>query len=243
MSNIFQLRPPGRAPKTARGVETKGKILAAARILATERWIHEVPFTALAQTAGVARASLLHCFGNWSDVMSSLFHEEIRLLDQTYGDAKSMKGAHPAARAFAMLSPLIDRAESTGLLYPNLRSVMFTWHGQPTEQEMLAELRPGTPPSAATLSMFALIDLSDFYAAAEDLLGIQPAPRRARSSAAQPSPHPYLPAPIGECLVNVTLDLAAGSPSTTASFDGRRETLRRTIKLIAVGVSKTHSGR
>jgi len=220
-----KVRP--HVPKTQRGRNTRDEILAAARSLACERWVDEIPFTELAAAAGVARASLLHAFPQWRDVLWLLITEELELLDDSYRAAVALKRAHPSARVYTMLSPLLDRAEATGRLYPNLRGAMFTWQGEPSEKEDL-ETSLLLPPSREMLGAFMRIPLGDNYIAVESLLGM---PRDVALN-----PNEFGPAPIGECLVNFTLDLAAGSPTNFATFDDRRYMLRSCIKLISAGI-------
>lgn len=222
--------PTPREPKTQRGRDTRDEILAAARKLVSERWVDEIPFTELAVAAGVARASLLHAFPNWRNVLGDLLWEEVNVLDESYSAASALKRVRPSERAYAMLVPLLDRAERSGRLYPNLRGAMFTWHGELSEVDD-SDASLGLPPSREMLGAFMRIQLYDNYTAVESLLGI---PRDAALK-----PNEFGPSPIGECLVNFALDLAAGSPSYFATFDDRRGTLRSVIGLVAAGISKS----
>ncbi len=214
--------PPRREPKTQRGRDTREEILRAAQTLLSERSAGEVPFTELAMTAGVARASLLHAFPHWRDVLFGLFLIEIDRLDASFEAAESMKRASPTQKAYAMLVPLLDRAEKTGYLYPNIRSAMFTWHGEPIEEDF-SNYTANSPDTPAMLGTFLRIALRDHYGAVEELLRV-PADN---------------PAPVGELLVNFTLDLAASSPSDLSTFDERRQTLRHNIELIAAGLNQS----
>jgi AcrR family transcriptional regulator len=213
--------PRRRVPRTSRGEQTREQILSAALRLASERWVSEIAFTELAEEAQVARASLLHAFPHWREVVYDLFCVEADRLDDWYIEATQLKRTTPEARAFAMLRGLIDRAEATGLLYPNIRSAMFTWAGEPTPAEYEPDLMTSAS-SPAMLGSFVRIQLSEHYVGVEDLLGIPPKPGK-----------PIGPTPIGECLLNFAFDLAAGSPTYRGSFDERRETLRRTITTMA----------
>jgi AcrR family transcriptional regulator len=222
--------PTRREPKTQRGRETRDEILIAARQLVSERWVDEVPFIELAAAAGVARASLLHVFPNWRNVLYDLFADEVDILDESFAAALALKRARPGDRAYAMLVPLLNRAEKTGRLYPNFRSAMFAWHGDPSEED-LSEASVLLPPGREMLAAFTRIHLNDHYAAVEELLGVQ------RDESLKPNE--FGSAPIGECLVNFTLDLAAGCPTYFATFDFRRETLRSTIDVIAAGLRRS----
>ena len=212
--------------KTQRGIETREKILRAAHELVSERWVDEIPFVELAKEAKVARASLLHAFPQWRDVLSCLFHEEITRLDLAVTAAEALKRARPADRVYAMLRSVIDRAEETGLLYPNLRAMMFTWQGELSEQDM--DLEEPERPSRAMLGVFQLIDLRDQYDAVETLLGM--------ASAKPPGKGRFAKAPVGEWLVHWTLDLAAGIPSYGNTFEERRSALRDAVDLVAAGL-------
>jgi AcrR family transcriptional regulator len=225
--------PTRRKPKTQRGRDTREEIVMAARRLVSERWVDEIPFTELAAAAGVARASLLHVFPQWRDVLYDLFSEEIARLDGSYAAAVALKRVRHCDRAYAMLVPILDRAEVTGRLYPNLRGAMFTWHGAPSAAEETSD-DAFLLPSREMLGAFARIDLGDNYSAVESLLGI---PRDESLK-----PNEFGPSPIGECLVNLALDLAAGSPSYFATFEDRRHTLRSSIRLISAGVRASMSG-
>jgi hypothetical protein len=100
---------------------------------------------------------------------------------------------------------------------------MFTWHGEPAPEEYNAD-PSSAPPSPAMLGAYVRIQLSDHFAAVEDLLGMPATYGK-----------PVGPVPIGECLVNFALDLAAGSPTYRGSFDERRATLRKTIVVVSAG--------
>lgn len=227
-SGRTQATPKKREPKTQRGRDTRDDILKAARILVSERWVDDVPFTELAATAQVARASLLHVYPHWRNVLYDLFAEEIDRLDRNYEAALALKRATPGDRAYAMLAPLLDRAEQAGRLYPNLRSAMFTWQADSRDQALSEDVWSG-PETPLVLSGFLRIQLSDHFAAVEQLLQVP------REPSLQPNEFP--PNPIGECLVNFALDLAARSPTYFESFDERREMLRTTIDVIAAGIA------
>jgi AcrR family transcriptional regulator len=212
--------------KTQRGVETRDRILLAARELVCQRWVDEIPFVQLARTAQVARASLLHAFPQWRDVLTCLFTEEVDRLDQAVTAAMAIKGKRPADRVYAMLCSVIDRAEATGLLYANLRAMLFTCQGELSEKDM--ELENPERASRAMLGWFHLIELRDQYDAVEELLEMSKPERPGRARFAQ--------APIGELLVHWTLDLAAGIPSYGSTFDERRSALRDAINLVAAGL-------
>ena len=222
--------PTPREPKTQRGRDTRDEILAAARKLVSERWVEEIPFTELAVAARVARASLLHAFPHWRNVLYDLFAEEVDRLYDSYAVAIALKRVRPGDRAYAMLVPILDRAETTGRLYPNLRGAMFTWHGVPSAEER-SQASLSLPPSREMLGAFARIDLGDNYIAIESLLGI---PRDESLK-----PNEFGPSPIGECLVNLTFDLAAGTPSYFGTPEDRRRTLRSVIDLVAAGIGKS----
>lgn len=226
-SPTIALRPE---PKTSRGRDTQAEILQAARKLVSERWVHETPFTDLAAAAGVARASLLHAFPHWRDVTWSLLIEELDQLDRSHERAIALKRAKPSVRVYTMLVVLLDRAEKTGRLYPNLRSAMFTWHGEPSEEEYG---HPDSVPwSSELMGRMTLIPLRDYYELIEEFLEVPDELRDSRK---------FPPRPTGECLVNFTLDLAAGYPSYCADFHERRELLQTTIELLAAGV-RHHPG-
>jgi len=220
---------PRPEPKTQRGRDTRDEILAAARKLASERWIDDVPFTELAAAAGVARASLLHVYPHWRNVLSDLLHEELDLLDAADKAASALKRVRPSQRAYSMLVVLIDRAESTGLLYPNLRAAMFTWQGEPREEEY-SEFGFNTHPTREMLGRFMRYPLTDQYFAVEELLRV---PRDSSLTSKE-----FGEPPIGELLIHFALDLAAGIPSYLTDFDERRHALRVNIDLIAAGLSK-----
>ena len=196
-------------PKTQRGRDTRDEILRAARTLASERWIDEVPFVELAAKADVARGSLLHAFRDWHTVLYDLFSAEIDRLDESFTAAVALKRVRPADRVSAMLCPLLDRAEQTGLLYPNLRGAMFAWQGELTEADE-SEESMSLPPSRAMLGAFSRIQLREHYAAIEELLEVP--------CVASPEPRRFPNVPIGECLLHFTLDLAAGIPSHWATL-------------------------
>jgi AcrR family transcriptional regulator len=221
-------------PQTRRGWDTYDVILAAARRLASDRWVEDVSFVDLATEAGVARASLLHLFPHWRNVLWELFEQEADFLDNAYEQARRLKREQPNDRVYAMLADLLNRAEKTGLLYPNLRGALFTWHGEPTDQE-LSDSSPTTPLGRGVLAAFALVRLQQHYVAVEDLLGI-PHDESLK-------PNEVSPVPIGECLVNFALDLAAGSPTHFATFAARRRTLRSFIELVAAGLRETKPPR
>jgi len=219
--------PTRPLPKTRRGRDTREEILAAARTLVSKQWVHETPFIELSEAADVARASLLHAFPHWRDVLWSLLIEELDQLDRSYEKASSLKRSKPAEKAFVMLKVLLDRAEVTGRLYPNLRSAMFTWHGEPSEREHSSS--DVEPWSAELMGRMTLIPLRDHYEAVEILLEVPDKPI---------DPRKFYPRPIGECLLNFALDLAAGYPSYCADFGGRRQMLRECIELFASGLRK-----
>lgn len=227
---ITQLAPnPARPlPKTRRGRDTRDKILAAARALVRKQWVHETPFTDLAEKADVKRASLLHAFPHWRDVLWSLLVEELDQIDRSYEKAASLKRARPGEKAFVMLAVLLDRAETSERLYPNLRSAMFTWNGKPTEKEITAT--GDEPWSAELMGHMTLYSLRDHYDAVETLLGIPDPPASSRK---------FNTRPIGECLLNYALDLAAGYPSYYEDFDERRRMLRTCIEQISSGMRKS----
>ena len=128
-----------------------------------------------------------------------------------------------------MLAPLLDRAEKTGRLYPNLRSAMFVWHGNPSEED-LSEAAAFSPPSREMLAAWTRIHLNDHYAAVEELLGV---PRDESLK-----PNEFGASPIGECLVHFALDLAAGSPTYFATIEFRKQTLRSNIDVISAGLRR-----
>ena len=220
---------PRPKPKTQRGRDTRDDILAAARKLASERWIDEVPFTELAAAAGVARASLLHVYPHWRNVLCDLLHEELDLLDEADTAARALKRARPSQRAYAMLVVLIDRAEKTGRLYPNLRAAMFTCQGEPREEEY-SEVNLDAPPTREMLGRFIRIPLNDQYFLVEELLRVPRDPSLKSNE--------FGPRPIGECLLHFAFDLAAGIPSYFTDFEERRNALRVNIDLMAAGLSK-----
>lgn len=223
-----------REPKTQRGRDTRDEILRAALRLLEERSVEEIAFTELAAAAGVARASLLHAFPHWRDVLCDLFLREVDRLFDSSEVAYSMKRARPAQKVYAMLAPVLDRAEQTGSLYPNLRSATFTWHGEPRDEKYAS----GTHESidtAPVLGTFIRIALSDYYLVVEDLLGVPKDTAFKQGKFGNSTP-------VGELLLNFTLDLAARSPSYRATFDERRQTLRYNIELIAQGLIRSQSG-
>lgn len=221
------LAATSRQPKTQRGWVTHKEIVTTARDLLGERWVDEIPFTELAEAAGVARASLLHAFPNWRHMLWYLFEQESDHLAKSYAAASVRRRARPTDRVYAMLATLLDRAEITGRLYPNLRGAMFTWDGIPTSED-LAAISPELPLGRNVARTFVHIRLNEYYIAVEELIGI-------------PRDQSLLPIgvrrlPIGECLVNFAFDLAAGSPTLFATFDDRRRTLKSMINMIAAGM-------
>lgn len=213
-------------PKTQRGRDTREAILSAARRLASERWVDEVPFTDLAEAAEVARASLHHAFGHWRNVLWDLFEEEADLLDEAYERARRLRRRRPSDRAFEMLAAVLDRADQTGLLYPNLRSAMATWCGEPTDLA-LEEASPSAPLRRDVLAAWTRIRLQNHYEAVEELLGV-PADESLGDDEVRPLP-------LGECLVHFTLDLAAGSASYFSTLQERRDTLRSCVESFSAG--------
>lgn len=225
MKNLEPLKntPTRREPKTERGRVTRDEILTAARKLACERWVNEIPYKELAEVAGVARASLFHAYPNWDQVLLDLLEHELGHLDGSFDAACAQKRVRPGDRTYTMLVVLLDRAEQSGKLYANLRSRMFTWQG---------ELRDGDhdrePMTPGVLGWYTLVPLRDQYGMVEELLGIP--------NDSSLKGNEYGPAPCGECLLNLAFDLAAGSPSQWSTFDERRVTLQRTIEVMAAGV-------
>lgn len=211
-------------PKTQRGRDTREQILSAARRLVSERWVDEVPFTDLAEAAQVARASLLYAFGHWRNVLWDLFEEEMDLLDEARTRANRLRRRRLSDGAFEMLAVLLDRADETGLLYPNLRGAMSTWQGEPTDEALFGAC-PSAPLRRDVLAAWALVRLQPSYEAVEELLGI-PQDKSLGEGEVRP-------VPIGECLVNFALDLAAGSPSSFSTLQDRRLALRRCLDVFA----------
>ena len=158
--------------------------------------------------------------------------EEFALLDQSYESALSLKRATPSKRAYTMLVVLLDRAERTGRLYPNLRSAMFTWHGTPTAEDDASE--PDAPWSAAMMGQMVRIPMNDYQLFIEELLQV-PMDESQKNK--------FGPRPIGECLLNFTLDLAAGCPSYRDSYEDRRRTLQLNIDLVVAGLRQTRPAR
>ena len=190
--------------------------------MVSERWIHETPFKELAAEARVARASLLHAFPQWRDVVYSLLEEELGRLDVSCAAAQALKRARSDERVYEMLAVLLERAKKTGRLYPNLeRNVYLAW---PAVRGGSSGRPYGSLVSTGGEAIVAEV-AEDHYASVEFLLQV---PR-----------NEFDPSPIGECLVNLALDLAAGYPSYWADFDERRQTLRRNIELIAAGLGRT----
>ena len=119
-----------RQPATARGVGVKDRVIETARRLLKENWLDHVSVARLAREAGIVRASLLLQFRDgWSDVAWQLLYEEF---EDDYCEWLTKSLAASARkpleeRLFRVLGHTLDRAEETGLLYPNVRSQMFVW--------------------------------------------------------------------------------------------------------------------
>ena len=119
-----------RKAKTARGVDVASRVVEAAKTLLSENWLDHISISKLAREAGIARASLLLQFPNgWPDVANWIVVQEFgdEHLNWLYDLAEKHTKRPVNDRLFEALDFILMRAESAGLLYPNLRSQMFVW--------------------------------------------------------------------------------------------------------------------
>ena len=189
-----------RKPATQRGENVVEAVLATARRLLQSRFTDQIALVELARESGVARASLLLQFPQgWQDVLSGLALLEINL-DDAFQAVSTKKGTTRDQRLFLVLDTWLQRAEVSGLLYPNLRAATFSWGA-----ENQSCYRIGFEGCWEIVMELMIDDRPN-----DDALGH----RRA-----------YL----GEALLNLTLDLASNEGYAARSWVERRSALRAAI--------------
>ena len=192
-----------RPPATQRGENVVEAVLTTARQLLQSRFTDQIPLVELARESGVARASLLLQFPQgWQDVLSSLVDREINL-DEAFETVTKTKSLRRNQRLFTVLDTWLQRAEVSGLLYPNLRAATFSWGAENQSLyritfegcwEIVMELMVGGRPNDDALS--------------------------------------HRQAYLAEALINLTLDLASNEGYAAQSWDERRAALRVAIEAI-----------
>ena len=190
-----------RKPATQRGENVVEAVLAAARQLLESRFTDQIPLVELAREADVARASLLLQFPHgWQDVLSGLTSREINL-DDAFRAVSTKKGMTRDQRLFLVLDTWLQRAEVSGLLYPNLRAATFSWGA-----ENQSFYRIGFEGCWEIVMELMIDDRPN-----DDALG-------------------HRQAYLGEALINLTLDLASSEGYAARSWVERRSALHAAIE-------------
>ena len=197
-----------RQPKTERGSNVIGRVVATAKSLLAERWLDEISISELARAAGVARASLLLQFSKgWPDVAWEVFASEFnQQIEDVAVNLVSDPGSRSAnERLYELLDQILMRANETGLLYRNLRSQMFVWGD---DYDFQAE-----------------IQLSDLHETMPEIL-----------AQASPQVDTMSVEIMARRLFEETLDLAASSEAIWGDLEARRKILRVMIDVVVRGV-------
>jgi hypothetical protein len=189
-----------RKPPTPRGEKVIDTVTETARRLLQDHFVDQISLVELAKASSVARASLLLQFpGGWPDILATVAIREINL-DSAFEKAKEAPRLRRAKRVFIALNTLLDRAEESGLLYPNLRAAMFSWGSE--NQSVFRIAFEGCWEN--------LMDLIT------DRSGSQESHGRAMG---------YLV----DHLLNLTLDLASSEGYMARTWDERRDALRTAV--------------
>jgi AcrR family transcriptional regulator len=197
-----------RKPPTERGERVINAVTATAHRLLQDHFVDQLSLVELAKESGVARASLLLQFpGGWPDVLATVAIQEINL-DSAFEQTRAAPRLTRAKRVFMALNTLLDRAEETGRLYPNLRAGTFSWGSE-------------------IQSVFRIA----YEGCWENIMDL--ATDGGRLKADQRRRTGYLV----ENLLNLTLDLASSEGYLVRTWDERRDALRLAINatLVAIG--------
>ena len=161
-------------PKSARGQDSMEQVVGTATRMLRERWIADISISELARESGVVRASLLFAFPNgWPDVANTVairtlfepFDKELDALLER--PPRVLKPGHVTR----VLSTLLDLAQQTGRLLPNLRAQMFVWgednqaifrHGLQDWNAGLASVLAGKEETKGTAHIAAAENLINF---------------------------------------------------------------------------------
>jgi hypothetical protein len=189
-----------RKPATQRGENVVEAVFAAARQLLESRFTDQIPLVELAREADVARASLLLQFPQgWQDVLSHLVSREVNL-DEAFEAVTKLKDLTQNQQLFMVLDTWLQRAEVSGLLYPNLRAATFNW-------------------GAENQSFYRINFEGCWEIVMELMIGGLP----------NDDAHGHRQAYLGEALINLTLDLASSEGYAARSWVERRAALRASI--------------
>lgn len=198
-----------RKAKTERGATVVEKVTGAAERLLQDHWLSDVSVSALAEEAGVVRASLFLQFeGGWPDVAATmvdtlLFQEFDRILvDRLVGRSKR----DPEKSIVAALQSFVTLADKSGRLVPNLRSQMYVWG---SENDEIFHL-PSQDYSEQLTEVIAL--------------AVPPNSELHRAAA--------------EVLINFSLDMAGGVGMCAWSSNERKNFIRRQVSITLAGLSR-----
>ena len=190
-----------RKAPTQRGENVREAVAATARKLLETRFTDQISLVELARETGIARASLLLQFPQgWQDVLSDLALREINL-DDSFEGAMKIKGLTRDQRLFMVLDTWLQRAEVSGLVYPNLRAATFSW-------------------GAENQSLYRISFEGCWEIIMELMVGSRPSDDALRNRQAY----------LAEALIYLTLDLASSEGYAAQSWAERRAALRAAIE-------------
>jgi AcrR family transcriptional regulator len=197
-----------RKPPTPRGEKVFDTVSQTARRLLQDHFVDHISLVELAKASGVARASLLLQFpGGWPDILATVAIQEINL-DRAFEEAKDARRLTRAKRVFMALNTLLDRAEESGLLYPNLRAAMFSCGSE--NQSVFRIAIEGCWENIMEL----ITDRSESNESRSRTVGY-----------------------LVDHLLNLTLDLASNEGYMARTWDERRDALRTAINVVVTATA------